>query len=630
MRLMPTFVAGAQALALESAALDELISARACPGSDETTANQRQEQIMSTANPSPKTQALPRGVMLNAYPDSIGKTLSDAVEFLGRPEVKGAFSLFYILPTFFHSDLDRGFSVIDYDIDERLVSPADLDALKELDILIKLDMVLNHLSVRSPQFQDLLENGDDSIYSDFFIDWDKFWEGHGTPGPDGHVVPHKQYLDKLFMRKPGLPILRIRFPDGTYRNYWNTFYQKITFKEITASDFAETEGLSPEEAQAIVEEVKIVIKENDNATTGQFRQIARIPDEIVKAISGKREYLGQMDLNARSELVWDFYDETLRKLSEHGARIIRLDAFAYLHKAPGEPNFFNRPGTWEYLDRLRDIAAGYGLTIFPEIHAQYGTGIHEEISQKGYPIYDFFLPGLLIDALERGSNSALVRWINEIVARKLQTINMLGCHDGIPLLDLKGAYVNGEYRPGLLTDEQIEAAMQCIIIRGGMTKSLFGPDGKKIDYYQINATFFSALGEDERKLRLARAIQMFMPGLPQVWYLDLFAGTNDYAAAQRGRTASHKEINRTTLRRVDIEEGLKRDIVLDQLALIRLRNQSPAFAGNIEIAETEPHRLHITWRHEDATATLQADLRKCSFTVQHDDGAKQEEMAFDY
>ena len=65
-------------------------------------------------------------------------------------------------------------------------------------------------------------------------------------------------------------------------------------------------------------------------------------------------------------------------------------------------------------------------------------------------------------------------------------------------------------------------------------KNLFGADGKKIAYYQVNATYFSALGEDERKLRLARAIQMFMPGIPQVWYLDLFAGTNDYEAATTG------------------------------------------------------------------------------------------------
>jgi sucrose phosphorylase len=70
---------------------------------------------------------------------------------LRRPELRDAFSLFYILPTFFNSDLDRGFSIIDYNINEELVSPDDLDALDELGILIKFDMVLNHLSVRSPQ-----------------------------------------------------------------------------------------------------------------------------------------------------------------------------------------------------------------------------------------------------------------------------------------------------------------------------------------------------------------------------------------------------------------------------------------------------------------------------------------------
>ena len=125
-----------------------------------------------------------------------------------------------------------------------------------------------------------------------------------------------------------------------------------------------------------------------------------------------------------------FYDDTLKKLRSHGGKLVRLDAFAYLHKAPGQPNFFNRPGTWEYLKRLRGIAEKYGLTIFPEIHAEYGAGIHEEISREGYPIYDFFLPGLVIHALEWGSNEALLRWIADIQAKGLQTINMLGSHDG--------------------------------------------------------------------------------------------------------------------------------------------------------------------------------------------------------
>ena len=52
----------------------------------------------------------PMGVMLNAYPDSIGGTLGDIVAVLKRPELKNAFTSFYILPSIFNTDLDRGFS----------------------------------------------------------------------------------------------------------------------------------------------------------------------------------------------------------------------------------------------------------------------------------------------------------------------------------------------------------------------------------------------------------------------------------------------------------------------------------------------------------------------------------------
>lgn len=567
-----------------------------------------------------KVGDLPTGVMFNAYPDSIGRKLADTVQMLKRPEFKEVFSLFYILPTIFHSDLDRGFSIINYDINNELVVPQDLDELKELGIQIKLDLVLNHLSVRSPQFVDLLLNGNDSPYRDFFIDWNEFWKDHGTMGEEGHIVPDKEHLDKLFMRKPDLPILTVLFPDGTLKPYWNTFYQKVDFDEITAQDFTHIEGIDQLLASCIAHHIKFVIKNNRRLESVDLDYLAHHKDAVFEVVQRKREFLGQMDLNARSELVWEFYDETLRKLSGYGAKIIRLDAFAYLHKEPGQTNFLNRPGTWNYLERLRGIAQKYGLIVFPEIHAEYGAGIHEEIAQEGYPIYDFFFPGLVINALEQGNNAALLHWISDIRTKGLQTINMLGSHDGIPVLDLKGKQVNGSYQPGLLSDEQIEATIECIIERGGRTKNLYNADGKKIDYYQVNATFFSALGEDEQKLRLARAIQMFMPGVPQVWYLDLFAGTNDYAAAERGRTAGHKEINRTTLKTIDIESGLKRPIVLDQLKLIRLRNISPAFNGEMKIIETEPHLLHISWQHPEATATLKADLRDHSFTVYTDDG----------
>ena len=172
-----------------------------------------------------------------------------------------------------------------------------------------------------------------------------------------------------------------------------------------------------------------------------------------------------------------------------------------------------------------------------------------------------------------------------------------------------------------MSDEKIDIVIERIMDRGGRVKNLYGPDGKKISYYQVNATFFSALGEDERKLRLARAIQMFMPGIPQVWYLDLFAGKNDYAAADKGGTGGHKEINRTTLATSDIEQGLKRIVVQDQLQLMRLRNNSSAFSGELEVHKTDEHCLHLTWKNHACTATLNADLRDYSFSISHRDDA---------
>jgi sucrose phosphorylase len=565
------------------------------------------------------TENLPNGVMFNAYPDSIGQQLADTIAMMSRPEFEDAFSLFYILPTFFNSDLDRGFSVIDYDMNEELVSGRDLAQLEKLGIRLKFDLVLNHLSVGSPQFQDMLHYGDESDYKDFFIDWNEFWASHGKTGPEGYVIPDPECLEVLFMRKPGLPILKVRFPDGSDRPYWNTFYQQVTYEKISLEDLEDIEGLNTEQGEAVVAMANRALDAGRSPAEIDWGGYAGFAVPVTDIIERKRQYLGQMDLNARSELVWDFYEETFQKLAGYGASLVRLDAFAYLHKEPCRMNFFNEPGTWEYLDRLKTMAGKYGLTLLPEVHSEYGYGLHEKVANQGFVIYDFFFPGLVIDALDRGTSLGLLRWVREVLEKGIRTVNMLGCHDGIPVLDLRGKDILGVSREGLLSDEEIDNTIQRIMERGGRVKNLYGPDGKKISYYQINATFFSALGEDERKLRLARAIQMFMPGIPQVWYLDLFAGENNYAAADAGRTAGHKEINRTTLSHSDIELGLKRIIVRDQLELIRLRNTSPAFSGSLEIEDLGEHRLYMTWRNDDSKATLDADLRAMAFVISHQD-----------
>ena len=557
------------------------------------------------------------GVMLNVYPDSIGKKFSDTIAMLKMEEFKDVFSLIYVLPTFFNSDLDRGFSIIDYDINKDLVDEKDLKDLNELQIKLKFDIVLNHLSVASPQFKDMLQHGNKSKFKDFFINWNEFWEGNGTKNEDGIIIPKPEFLNKLFMRKSGLPILKVRFPDGTEQPYWNTFYQQITYNPIAEADLQSIVGVTEAQRQSVVALVNAAISNNQDFATLNFDDCAPFKSEILQIVEQNRSYLGQMDVNAASPLVWEFYEETLKKLSGYGCTILRLDAFAYLHKQVGESNFFNKPGTWEYLERIKKIAQQNNLMLLPEIHAEYGLHLHDEVANEGYYIYDFFLPGLTIHTIESQTSGALIRWAKEIIAKGYKTVNMLGCHDGIPVLDLKGKEVNGVYNKGLLEDAEIESIMNTIMERGGRVKNLYDPSGNKISYYQINATFFSALGEDEQKLLLARAIQMFMPGIPQVWYLDIFAGKNNYEAADNGGSAGHKEINRTALSMNDIEEGLKTEIVKKQLEIIRLRNTSDAFSGEVEINDLADDILDIKWTNGTSIAHLIANLNSKGFTIKH-------------
>lgn len=48
------------------------------------------------------------GAMLNAYPDSLAGKLGGAAALISRPEFKDVFRSFYVLPSLFHTDLDRG------------------------------------------------------------------------------------------------------------------------------------------------------------------------------------------------------------------------------------------------------------------------------------------------------------------------------------------------------------------------------------------------------------------------------------------------------------------------------------------------------------------------------------------
>ena len=221
------------------------------------------------------------------------------------------------------------------------------------------------------------------------------------------------------------------------------------------------------------------------------RKAGRLTKEQITTIwnymEQHRYYLGQMDLNIQSPKVWEYYREVLKTLAGYGAKIVRLDAFAYAPKKPGERNFLNQPDTWELLNKIKQIVEPYGMALLPEIHESYSEKIYEKIAEQGYVTYDFFLPGLIIDALESGNGEHLAGWAQELIDKNIRTVNMLGCHDGIPLLDLKG----------ILAEDRIQKLIDIIVSRGGYVRRDL--HGQKTFTIQVNATYFSALEDEDEE-----------------------------------------------------------------------------------------------------------------------------------
>jgi sucrose phosphorylase len=101
-----------------------------------------------------------------------------------------------------------------------------------------------------------------------------------------------------------------------------------------------------------------------------------------------------------------------------------------------------------------------------------------------------------------------------------------------------------------------------------------------------------------------------------VWYLDLFAGKNDYEAMERAGVGGHKEINRTNLSGAQIAEKLDEDVVQKQIELLRFRNTFPAFGFDSQFAvEVSGTCLKMSWRKDGYEAVLDADMDTCEYKI---------------
>lgn len=312
----------------------------------------------------------------------------------------------------------------------------------------------------------------------------------------------------------------------------------------------------------------------------------------------------QIDLDVRKQATLDFIAQSLRFLCDHGAGIIRLDAFAYATKKQGTNCFFVEPQTWELLDYCQQIVAEKGVTLLPEIHEHYL--IQTKIATQGYLVYDFALPMLMLHTLYHGTTKRLKHWL-EICPREQFTT--LDTHDGIGVVDVKD----------LLSDEEIEQTKESLYHKGANVKKIYSSEAyNNLDIYQMNCSYYSALGHHDAAYLLARALQFFAPGTPQVYYVGLLAGENDLVLLEQ--TKQGRDINRHYYTLDEIAQEVKRPVVQQLFALMRFRNQYPAFNGQITIeSDDADHIIQITHQLDHYETTLRANVQTYDFAITYRD-----------
>ncbi len=477
-------------------------------------------------------------VQLIAYADRLGGGRLRELEALLSGPLAGLFGTVHLLP-FFHTidGADAGFDPIDHTrVDERLGSWEDIARLaRQIDLMA--DVIVNHISADSPQFQDFSCRGADSPYNGLFLTLDTVFPG----GAREHE------LTAIYRPRPGLPLTPVTLAQGEKRILWTTF--------------------TPQ----------------------------------------------QLDIDVRHPQGRAYLQSILRTFSAHGIGAIRLDAVGYSIKQAGT-NCFMLPQTFEFIGELTTLARSLGMEVLVEVHSHYLRQI--DIATRVDWVYDFALPPLLLHAVFTGTARYLKQWI---AIRPRNALTVLDTHDGIGVIDV-GPEAGAAGRPGLLPPAELDRMVETIHeLSGGESRRATGAAASNLDLYQVNCTFYDALGRKDCDYLLARAVQFFLPGIPQVYYVGLLCGSNDMVLLER--TGVGRDINRHRYGTQEVLAELERPVVQDLLSLIRLRNSHPAFQGELRVGRSPPHVLALRWEAGEARAELIADFAAGRWMVRHSIGA---------
>ena len=476
----------------------------------------------------------PTAPQLIAYADRLGGDVQHLAGLLdGR--LAGTFGGVHVLPFYVPFDgADAGFDPEDHTaMDPRLGQWSDLADLARR-YVVMADVIVNHMSVRSQQFQDVRANGDRSASAGMFLTLSSVF-------PTG---ASEDDLALIYRPRPGLPFTVLEL-GGRKRLVWTTF---------TAE---------------------------------------------------------QVDLDVRHPATWDYLTSVIDALTAAGVRVLRLDAVGYVGKRAGTTCFMTDEAA-DLTRRVSDYAHSRGAEILVEVHGHYRQQL--EIAGAVDLVYDFALPPLVLHALTAHDLAPLARWLG---IRPANTVTVLDTHDGIGIVDVgTSALRPGE--PGLLDDAQIHALVEAIHANsGGSSRLATGAAASNLDLYQVNCTFYDALARDDRAYLLARLIQLFVPGVPQIYYVGLLAGGNDLdllAATKVGR-----DVNRHRYTEAEVGAALDRPVVRAVVEAVALRRVHPAFRGTFSYRSSGT-RLELAWQRDGDQARLEADVADGSFRVSYSGG----------
>ncbi len=423
------------------------------------------------------------------------------------------------------------------------------------------------------------------------------------------------------------------FPSTADRGFAPTSYDKVEKAFGTWEDIEELAGRVPVTADFMINHISrfsdyyIDFQENkDNSpykdmfirykdfwSAGEptqeqidrlFKRKPRAPYVEIDFKDGTKEKIwctfseDQIDLNFKAEVTRDYIRNTVKSLAGHGISVLRLDAFAYTTKYEGTNCFFVEPHIWDVLGYCRDILEEYKVELLPELHGHYAKRL--ELSQRGYYVYDYALPMLVLYSLYSGKSKRLADWI-KICPRKQFTT--LDTHDGIGVIDVQD----------LLSQEEVEYTTEQLYRVGANVKRIYNSEHyNNLDIYQINCTYYSALGDNDRAYLLARALQFYTPGIPQVYYVGLLCGKNDIDLLEV--TKEGRNINRHYYSTESVKQEMERPVVKDLLTLMEFRNTSLSFNGEIEVADKN-EKISIEWTNGPVQSRLEANLLTYEFCI---------------